>query len=101
MASPRDQVLAAEKQARLLPGANERFSGWGVMGLPFRSGDVFAARRFPASSIGPGYTSVWYRNPQGHWTFYADAHQFSYTWKLGSTPGAEPLLGHRSAHPVL
>jgi hypothetical protein len=42
------------------------------MGWPFRSGDVLAARRFPASSIGPGYTSVWYRNPAGEWTFYAD-----------------------------
>ncbi|MEO6045504.1 MAG: hypothetical protein ABIQ47_16515 [Tepidiformaceae bacterium] len=72
MASARDEVLAAEKQARLLPGANERFSGWGLMGLPFRSGDVLATRRFPASSIGPGYSSVWYRNPGGQWTFYAD-----------------------------
>jgi len=42
------------------------------MGLPFRSGDVLATRRFPASSIGPGYTSVWHRNPGGEWTFYAD-----------------------------
>ncbi|MBI5949484.1 MAG: hypothetical protein HY875_15200 [Chloroflexi bacterium] len=72
MASARDQVLAAETRAALLPGVNERFSGWGIMGLPFRSGDVLATRRFPASSIGPGYTSVWYRNPAGEWTFYAD-----------------------------
>lgn len=72
MASARDTVLAAEKHARLLPGTNERFSGWGVMGLPFKSGDVFAARRFPASSVGPAYTSVWHRNPGGAWTFYAD-----------------------------
>lgn len=72
MASARDQVLAAEKHARLLPGATERFSGWGLMGLPFRSGDVLAARRFPASSIGPGYSSVWHRDPAGEWTFYAD-----------------------------
>jgi len=72
MASARDSVLAAEKQARLLPGVNERFSGWGVMGLPFLSGDVLAVRRFPASSIGTGYTSVWHRNPEREWTFYAD-----------------------------
>jgi hypothetical protein len=65
-------ILNAEKQARLLPGADERFSGWGLMGLPFSSGDVIASRRFPASSIGPGYTSVWYRSPAGEWTFYAD-----------------------------
>ena len=72
MGSARDAVLAAEKHARLLPGADERFSGWGLMGLPFRSGDVLAARRFPASSIGPGYASVWHRDPGGQWTFYAD-----------------------------
>lgn len=72
MASTRDLVLAAEKHARLLPGANERFSGWGLMGLPFQSGDVLAARRFPASSIGSGYSSVWYRSPAGEWTFYSD-----------------------------
>jgi hypothetical protein len=42
------------------------------MGLPFRSGDVLALRRFPASSIGPGYRSVWHRDPNGRWTFYQD-----------------------------
>lgn len=73
MASARGSVLAAEAKSRLLPGTNERFSGWGLMGLPFQSGDVLGVRRFPASSIGPGYTSVWYRNPAGEWTFYADA----------------------------
>jgi hypothetical protein len=30
-------------------------------------------RRFPAASIGPGYTSLWHRDPAGTWTFYADA----------------------------
>jgi hypothetical protein len=72
MVTAKDAVLAAEKRAQLLPGMTERFSGWGVMGLPFRSGDILATRRFPASSIGPGYTSVWYRSPEGAWTFYAD-----------------------------
>src|SRR3990167_3772415 len=72
MATPRESVLEAESKAQLPPGTNERFSGWGLMGLPFQSGDVLAIRRFPASSIGPAYTSVWYRNPGGEWTFYAD-----------------------------
>jgi hypothetical protein len=52
-------------------------SGYGVMGLPFRSGHVLAVRRFTASSIGPGYTSVWHRRPDGEWIFYtsvAPAH---------------------------
>jgi hypothetical protein len=42
------------------------------MGLPFRSGHVLGVRRFPASSIGPAYTSVWHRSPAGAWTFYGD-----------------------------
>ena len=45
------------------PGQEERFSGYGVMGLPFRSGHVLALRRFPVTSVGPGYTSVWWRDP--------------------------------------
>jgi hypothetical protein len=39
--------------------------------LPFRSGNVLALRRFPASSLGPGYTSIWHRDPGGKWTFYS------------------------------
>jgi hypothetical protein len=42
------------------------------MGLPFRSGHVLVLRRFPASSIGPGYRSLWHRDPDGRWTFYQD-----------------------------
>ncbi len=41
------------------------------MGAPFSSGHVLALRRFPASSIGPGYTAVWHRDPAGLWTFYS------------------------------
>jgi hypothetical protein len=42
------------------------------MGLPFDSGHVLALRRFPASSIGPAYTSVWHRDPAGRWAFWQD-----------------------------
>lgn len=72
MTSPRDAIERAEGKAALLPGTTERFSGWGVMGLPFASGDVIATRRFPANSLGPGYSAVWYRDPAGQWTIYAD-----------------------------
>jgi hypothetical protein len=40
------------------------------MGLPFASGHVLAMRRFPASSIGPAYTSIWHRDPTGRWAFW-------------------------------
>jgi hypothetical protein len=72
MTEPRQLAQRAEASPSLPNGTGERFSGYGVMGLPFRSGHVLALRRFPASSIGPGYTSVWHRAPSGDWTFYQD-----------------------------
>jgi hypothetical protein len=68
---PRTLVERVEAIASLPRGSGERFNGYGVMGLPFRSGHVLAMRRFPASSVGPGYTSVWHRTPDGEWVFYA------------------------------
>lgn len=73
MKPPREHAAAAERAAEAPAGSGERFAGYGVMGLPFRSEHVLAMRRFPASSIGPGYTSVWHRDPAGTWTFYTDA----------------------------
>ncbi|MEW1805522.1 hypothetical protein [Pseudarthrobacter sp. NPDC080039] len=73
MKTIRTRALEAEHQATLTPGDDERFSGYGVMGLPFSSGYVLAMRRFPLTSVGPGYTSVWLRRPNGSWTIYADA----------------------------
>jgi hypothetical protein len=69
--SPRHLVEEIEAAPALPPGLDERFNGYGVMGLPFISGHVLAMRRFPVTSVGPGYTSVWHRNPQGEWMFYA------------------------------
>jgi len=71
--SPRHLVEQIEAAPALPPGLDERFNGYGVMGLPFISGHVLAMRRFPSTSVGPGYTSVWHRNPQGEWVFYATA----------------------------
>ncbi len=70
-AGPRQVVEQLEMTASLPAGAEERFSGYGVMGLPFESGHVLAMRRFFTSSVGPGYTSVWHRDPDGNWTFYS------------------------------
>jgi len=69
---PRKLVQQLETAASLPAGSNERFNGYGVMGLPFKSAHILAMRRFPASSLGPGYTSVWHRNPDGDWVFYAN-----------------------------
>lgn len=51
----------------------DRFAGWAVPGVSFASGHVLALRCFPSSSIGPGYRSLWHRDPDGRWTFYASA----------------------------
>lgn len=72
MKSPGGWAADIERHAELPAGAEERFAGYGVMGLPFSSGHVLALRRFPASSIGPGYTSVWHRDPAGRWEFWQD-----------------------------
>lgn len=57
----------------MLPaGSDERFAGFGVVGLPFASGHVLAFRRMTASSLGPAYTTVWHRDAYGRWTFFTD-----------------------------
>jgi hypothetical protein len=63
-------IADVERRPDLPAGGGERFGGYGVMGLPFASGHALAMRRFPASSIGPAYTSVWHRDPHGQWTFW-------------------------------
>ena len=73
MAEPRTLAERAENFHADARTDRERFNGYGVMGLPFASGHILGLRRFPASSIGPGYTSIWHRNPAGEWTFYADS----------------------------
>jgi hypothetical protein len=70
---PAEIAADVERRPQLQAGAAERFFGYGVMGLPFRSGHVLGLRRFPASSIGPGYRSVWHRDAQGRWTFASEA----------------------------
>ena len=71
-AMPRDFVATLEAHPVVPEGAADRFAGYGVLGLTFESGDVLAARRCAASSIGPGYTSVWHRAPERPWTFFQD-----------------------------
>lgn len=70
MSEPRELVAQIEASPRLPDGDGERFNGWGVFGLTFASGHILALRRFPASSIGPAYTSVWHRDERERWTMY-------------------------------
>jgi hypothetical protein len=72
LAEPRALAELTEIDPEVPEGAEDRFRGYGVMGLPFASGHVLALRRFPASSLGYGYSSVWHRDPGGRWTFWSD-----------------------------
>jgi hypothetical protein len=71
-AEPAELAAALERQTEVPDGPGERYVGYGVLGIRFRSGDILAFRRFPATSAGAGYTSVWHRRPDGGWTFYLD-----------------------------
>lgn len=72
MKNLRTLISDAEEHAVLPKGSDERFSGYALMGLPFESGHVLGLRRFPVTSVGPGYTSVWLRRPTGSWTIYTN-----------------------------
>ena len=74
MRNPRSLAEEMERDPVLPKGSKERFSGYGVLGLPFRSGHILAFRRMVSSSVGPGYASVWHRDPTGYWTFFTDVN---------------------------
>ncbi|VBA53068.1 hypothetical protein LAUMK41_01344 [Mycobacterium attenuatum] len=69
--TPYDAASAVLHNPTLPPGEDERFVGYGVMGLPFASGHYLALRNFPAATFAPAYKSVWHCGPDGVWTFYA------------------------------
>lgn len=45
--------------------------GYGVMMLPFSSGDLLGLRVWPQSDFAP-YVSVWHRSPEGEWSMFSD-----------------------------
>ena len=69
--TPQDTVAALLANPMLPPGDDERFVGFGIMGLPFCNGHYLAMRQFPATTFAPPYVSVWHRDPSCNWTFYA------------------------------
>jgi hypothetical protein len=73
MADARELVSELEAGAALADVPDrEQLHGYAVIGVPFRSGHILGMRRFPVSSVGPGYTSVWHRDPAGRWVIYQD-----------------------------
>lgn len=71
-AEPAEVAAALERGGTPIVGDGDRYTGYAVLGVAFTSGDVLALRRFPLTSRGPAYTSVWHRSPAGRWTFYTD-----------------------------
>jgi hypothetical protein len=70
MKEPAELARRAEDSPQLPAASCERVSGYGVMGLPCRSGHVLGLRRWTASSVGEPSTSIWHRNSAGRWTFH-------------------------------
>lgn len=71
--TPRSAADAVEDRGLQPAGRGEHFTGYGLVGLPFESGHILGFRRFPASSVGPGFTSIWHRSPRGRWSFSSTA----------------------------
>jgi len=68
--TPRQAVETLRADPRLPDGDDERFTGYGVMGMPFASGHYLALRDMVATSVGPAYRAIWHRDPQGRWTIH-------------------------------
>lgn len=83
--TPREAAAAVNAHPVLPAGDDERFIGFGIMGLPFVSGHYLALRQFPATTFAPAYVSVWHRGPACTWTFYA------------TTPGPQSCARYFSA----
>ncbi|OBK20563.1 hypothetical protein A5634_12595 [Mycobacterium asiaticum] len=83
--TPYDAATEILQNPTLPAGDDERFVGFGVMGLPFASGHYLALRNFPKATFAPAYKSVWHRGPDGIWTFYA------------TTPGAQSCARYFSS----
>lgn len=73
MTTPRQATQGLLDDPRLPGGDDERFIGYGVMGMPFGTGDYLALRDMVATSVGPAYRAIWHRDPAGRWTIYTTA----------------------------
>jgi len=90
--TPREASTSLEIGQTLPPGADERFVGYGVIGLPFSSGHYLAFRDFAASSVGPAYRAVWHRDPGGAWTIYSTSEAAQSCPRYLSSALARPTI---------
>jgi hypothetical protein len=69
---PREWAAALEDRRRQRAGEGERFTGYGLTGVRFASGEALAFNRCTASSIGPPFTSIWQQSAGGRWTVHTN-----------------------------
>ena len=68
--APRPAVGTLSRSPRLGVGHDERFTGYGAMGVPYSTGHYLVLRDMLASSVGPAYRAIWHRDPAGRWTIF-------------------------------
>ena len=91
MRSPATLTSAIEPRMGEAPWPDHEYvRGWGVFGLPFDSGHVFALRVFPQSSFGP-YRTVWHRDAEARWSIYADATRVEHACPRYYGPACESV----------
>lgn len=71
--TPRQSVADLTNNPQIVGGDDERFTGYGAMGVPFASGHYLVLRDMLASSVGPAYRAIWHRTPEGSWTILTTA----------------------------
>jgi len=68
--TPRQAVTTIAANPQLDRGSDERFTGYGAMGVPFSGGHYLGLRDMLASSVGVPYRTIWYRDPRRQWTIF-------------------------------
>jgi hypothetical protein len=68
--NPGRAVTSIRVNPELARGADERFTGYGAMGVPHPGGHYLVFRDMVASSLGTPYRAIWHRDPTGHWTIF-------------------------------
>lgn len=71
--TPRQAVTGLELHPQLAQGSDERFTGYGVMGVPYSGGSYLVLRDMLATSLGTVYRAIWHRDPAGRWTIFTTA----------------------------
>ncbi len=87
--TPRRAVSTLAQAPWLARGSDERFTGYGAMGVPYSGGHYLAFRDMLASSFGKPYRAIWHRDPQGRWTIftnYRSGRELSPLFRLGRLP---------------